>query len=138
MGRREECAAHGWTAEDLPDPQDPATRSASVLDWTQITKPGHTEMLDFYQELIKTRRGEPDARSGDLRATEVDVDEADGWLIMHRGHVHVVCNFRPRSQVVPLKGLMVDRVLVSWGRAPVVDESGVWLDGHDVAVLRTR
>jgi maltooligosyltrehalose trehalohydrolase len=57
---------------------------------------------------------------------------------MHRGHVHVVCNFRSRSQVVPLKGHLVDRVLVSWGRAPVVDESGVRLDGHDVAVIRTR
>ncbi len=88
-----------------PTRRIPPRASASVLDWTQITNPGHTEMLDFYRELIKTRRGEPDARSGDLRAAEVDVDEADGWLIMHRGHVHVVCNFRPRSQVVPLKGL---------------------------------
>ena len=137
-GRREEFAAHGWTAADIPDPQDPATRSASVLDWTETKTLGHTEMLEFYRELIKTRRGEPDARSGNLLATAVDVDEEAGWLIMHRGHVHVVCNFRPRSQVVPVTGLMVDRVLVSWGRAPVVDESGVRLDGHDVAVIRTR
>lgn len=137
-GRREEFAAHGWTGKDIPDPQDPATRSASVLDWTERETLGHTEMLEFYRELIKTRRREPDTRSGDLRATVVDVDEDNGWLIMHRGQVHVVCNFRSRSQVVPLTGLMVDRVLVSWGRAPIVDESGVWLDGHDVAVIRTR
>ena len=59
-GRREEFAAHGWTAEDIPDPQDPATRSASVLDWTETKTLGHTEMLEFYRELIKTRR----ARAG--------------------------------------------------------------------------
>ena len=138
QGRREEFAAHGWTAKDLPDPQDPATRSASVLDWTETNRLGHTEMLEFYRELIQTRRREPDTRSGDLRTAKVDVNEANGWLIMHRGHVHVVCNFRSRAQVVPLTGLMVDRVLVSWGRAPIVDEAGVWLDGHDVAVIRTR
>ncbi|HKX65811.1 MAG TPA: malto-oligosyltrehalose trehalohydrolase [Intrasporangium sp.] len=137
-GRRGEFAAHGWTATDLPDPQDPATRSGSVLDWSEVQTLGHTEMLEFYRELIKTRRREPDARSGDLRATQVDVDEANGWLIMHRGRIHVVCNFRSRAQVVPLKGLLVDRVLVSWGRAPIVDESGIGLDGHDVAVIRTR
>ena len=137
-GRREEFAAHGWVATDVPDPQDPATRSASVLDWAESKTLGHTEMLEFYRELINTRRREPDARSGDLLATDVEIDEANGWLIMHRGRIHVVCNFRQRSQAVPLRGLQVDRVLVSWGRAPIVDEFGVLLDGHDVAVLRTR
>jgi maltooligosyltrehalose trehalohydrolase len=94
-------------------------------------------MLDYYRELIKTRRREPDASSGDLGATQVEIDEGSGWLIMHRGRVHVVCNLRPRAQIVPLEGLLIDRVLVSWGRAPVVDEHGIRLDGHDVAVLRS-
>ena len=30
-----EFAAHGWAGEDVPDPQDPATRDASVLDWAE-------------------------------------------------------------------------------------------------------
>ncbi len=30
-GRRREFARHGWDAEAIPDPQDPATRDASVL-----------------------------------------------------------------------------------------------------------
>ncbi len=137
-GRREEFAAHGWSADDIPDPQDPATRSASILAWAERGGRGHTAMLDFYRELIKVRRREPDARSGDLGATQVEVDDENGWLIMHRRSIHVVCNFRPRSQVVPLRGLQVERVLASWARAPVVDAHGIRLDGHDVAVLRTR
>jgi maltooligosyltrehalose trehalohydrolase len=120
----------------VPDPQDPATRDESVLDWREPTAPGHIEMLHFYRELIRVRRTQPDVASGDLRATSTAYDEAGGWLIMSRGSVHVVCNLASRSQVVPFDG-DVQHVLASWGRAPIVDEHGVWLDGHDVAVVRT-
>ena len=34
-GRRREFAAHGWAEEDIPDPQDPATRDRSCLDWSE-------------------------------------------------------------------------------------------------------
>ena len=135
-GRRGEFAAHGWDEADVPDPQDPATRDESVLDWREPTAPGHIEVLHFYRELIRVRRTQPDVASGDLRSTAVAYDEADGWLIMSRGSVHVVCNLASRSQVVPFDG-DVQHVLASWGRAPIVDEHGVWLDGHDVAVVRT-
>ncbi|ADU47867.1 malto-oligosyltrehalose trehalohydrolase [Intrasporangium calvum] len=136
-GRREEFAAYGWAAEDVPDPQDPATWSGSVLNWAERGTPGHTEMLEFYRELTKTRCREPDLAAGDLLATTVELDETAGWVVMHRGRVHVVCNLGPRSRTVPLPDLVVDRVLVSWGRAPIVDEHGVQLDGHDVAVIRS-
>ncbi len=63
-------------------------------------------------------------------------DEHARWIIMSRGHVHVVANLAGRSQIVPFSG-EVARVLASWGRAPIVGEEGVHLDGHDVAVLRT-
>ncbi|GAB2748539.1 malto-oligosyltrehalose trehalohydrolase [Terrabacter koreensis] len=135
-GRRAEFAAHGWDEAEVPDPQDPATRDGSVLDWGEPTAPGHIEMLHFYRELIRVRRTQPDVASGDLRATSTAYDEAGGWLIMSRGSVHVVCNLASRSQVVPFDG-DVQHVLASWGRAPIVDEHGVWLDGHDVAVVRT-
>ncbi|MDC5696588.1 malto-oligosyltrehalose trehalohydrolase [Intrasporangium calvum] len=136
QGRRQEFASHGWAADDVPDPQDPATRGASVLNWPECNTPGHTAMLDFYRELIGTRRREPDLSSGDLSATTVEFDEDDGWLVMHRGLVHVVCNLGQRARTVPLDAGLIDKVLVSWGRAPIVDEHGVHLDGHDVAVVR--
>ena len=72
-GRRGEFAAHGWDEADVPDPQDPATRAQSVLDWSEPSAPGHNEMLHFYRELIKVRRTQPDVASGDLRATSVTV-----------------------------------------------------------------
>ena len=135
-GRRGEFAEHGWDEADVPDPQDPATRDESVLDWSEPTAPGHIEMLHFYRELIKVRRTQPDVASGDLRSTSVRFDEESGWLVLSRGSVHVFTNLASRGQVVPFDG-DVQHVLASWGRPPVVDEHGVWLDGHDVAVVRT-
>jgi maltooligosyltrehalose trehalohydrolase len=136
-GRRAEFAAHGWKSSEVPDPQDPTTRASSALDWADLGRPGHGQMLDFYRELINTRRSEPDLASGDLEKVSVDFDESARWLVVHRGQVHVVCNLSSRSQPVPV-GFDVDRVLVSWGRAPVVNREGIRLDGHDVAVVRTR
>ena len=34
-GRKNEFAAHGWAAADVPDPQDEATFLRSKLDWEQ-------------------------------------------------------------------------------------------------------
>jgi maltooligosyltrehalose trehalohydrolase len=90
----------------------------------------------FYVALLRVRRTEPDVASGDLRATSVQVDEDARWIVMSRGTVHVVANLAGRSQVVPFSG-EVDRVLASWGRAPIIRGEGVRLDGHDVVVVRT-
>jgi maltooligosyltrehalose trehalohydrolase len=136
QGRRAEFAAHGWAEADVPDPQDRATRDASVLRWAETVSPGHVEMMYFYVALLRVRRTEPDVASGDLRATSVQVDEDARWIIMSRGTVHVVANLAGRSQVVPFSG-EVDRVLASWGRAPIIRGEGVRLDGHDVVVVRT-
>ena len=87
-GRRAEFAAHGWDEADVPDPQDPATRAHSVLDWSEPSAPGHNEMLHFYRELIKVRRTQPDVASGDLRATSVSVRRG-------RGVDHHVARLRP-------------------------------------------
>ena len=83
------------------------------------------------------RREYADVASGDLRSVSVEVDEDAGWIILSRGSVHVVANLSGRAQVVPFTS-EVERVLVSWGDAPVVDEHGVGLDGHDVAVVQVR
>jgi maltooligosyltrehalose trehalohydrolase len=55
-GRRAEFAAFGWREDEVPDPQDPATRDRSVLRWEERTSPPHRDMLAFYRDLIALRR----------------------------------------------------------------------------------
>ena len=58
-GRRREFAAHGWAEADIPDPQDPAARLRSCLDWTEPGQEPHRALLDWHRRLIALRRAEP-------------------------------------------------------------------------------
>ncbi|HET9657820.1 MAG TPA: malto-oligosyltrehalose trehalohydrolase [Kineosporiaceae bacterium] len=99
-GRLEEFAAHGWTAGQLPDPQDPATRRSAVLDWSEPGREPHAALLAWYRDLIALRRKEPDLRDDDLSA--VRVETGGTWVRMRRGRLHVVANLGPEPVTVPL------------------------------------
>ncbi|HET7398598.1 MAG TPA: malto-oligosyltrehalose trehalohydrolase [Intrasporangium sp.] len=135
-GRRGEFAAHGWAEQDVPDPQDPATREASVLRWDEVTQPEHAATLDFYRRLIEIRRTDPEVASGDLRSVAVAFDEDARWLVLTRGAVRVVANLAEHAATVPLDRPVV-QVLASWSADAAASGDGVRLDGRDVAVVRT-
>ena len=48
-GRRREFAAFGWKPDDVPDPQDPATFERSNLDWDELDKEPHAELLEWHR-----------------------------------------------------------------------------------------
>lgn len=90
-GRRAEFAAHGWNEADVPDPQDPATRAHSVLDWSEPNAPGHNEMLHFYRE---AHQGAAHAARRRLRRPARHV----GDLRRGRSVAHHVARVRPRRR----------------------------------------
>jgi maltooligosyltrehalose trehalohydrolase len=98
QGRRAEFAAHGWAAEDVPDPQDRATFERSRLDWSEASAPEHRAMLAWYRELIALRRSRPELADPALDQLRVDYDEAARWLVLRRGQVRVAANLGPDTQ----------------------------------------
>lgn len=130
-GRKAEFAAHGWDADEIPDPQDPATFSRSKLDWTEVGTGDHARLLELYRSLIALRRNESDFADpwlGDLR---VDYDEDARWLVMYRGTFAVACNLGADPVTVPVAGAPV---LAS--ADPTADGAGTRLAGQSFAVLR--
>jgi maltooligosyltrehalose trehalohydrolase len=91
-GRRAEFAAFGWDPEDIPDPQDPATRDMSVLRWDERTEGDHAEVLAWYRTLIALRRSRSELRDARQGAVEVHADDRAGWLRFRRGELEVVVN----------------------------------------------
>ncbi|GAA1892936.1 malto-oligosyltrehalose trehalohydrolase [Lapillicoccus jejuensis] len=137
-GRRGEFASHGWDAEEVPDPQDPATRERSVLRWDEVTEAGHARMLRWYTSLVDLRRSDPDLADDRLDHVHVH-EEASRWLRLHRGGVRVVVNAVADPQVVPLDADDDERarVVLTWDPATTRRvPGGVELGGHGVAVLR--
>jgi maltooligosyltrehalose trehalohydrolase len=89
-GRRAEFARHGWPLDDVPDPQDPETFRRSRLDWAEPAVPPHSEMLEFYRDLIAVRKAHTDL--SDPRLDAVEVRHGDNYLVMLRGDCTVVAN----------------------------------------------
>jgi maltooligosyltrehalose trehalohydrolase len=133
-GRRAEFSAHGWDADDVPDPQSPATRDASVLDWSERDRGVHGRVLRWYRSLVDLRRSAHELRSGRLDQVAVRTDEARRWLVVSRPGWRVACNLADRPQTVPLDAMA--EVALSWSGSAAVGDRAVALDGHDVAVLR--
>jgi maltooligosyltrehalose trehalohydrolase len=102
-GRRSEFAAFGWSPEDIPDPQDPATFRAATLDWLERERDPHAGLLAWYGELIALRRSEPSLRDGDRAGVRVEGDGI-GCLAVRRGPIRVVANLGSESLVVPGTG----------------------------------
>ncbi|UXY22567.1 malto-oligosyltrehalose trehalohydrolase [Streptomyces cynarae] len=134
-GRRREFAAHGWAEEDVPDPQDPATRDRSCLDWSEPEREPHARVLAWYRELVALRRGQPDLSDPDLCDVKVTYDEDARWLAFRRGDVRVAVNLAKEPSHIPL-GLRNARVLAAWEPVQPPDEDGmVTVPGESCVVL---
>ncbi len=139
-GRAREFASHGWSADEVPDPQDPATRDDSVLDWSEVGTDRGARLFAWTRELIALRAVEPDLASGDLSAVSVThADDASDarWLVVARGRARLVVNLADDAQAVPVPGAAAatTEVLAAWSDADAADDA-VTLPAHACAVLR--
>ncbi|KUN40203.1 malto-oligosyltrehalose trehalohydrolase [Streptomyces longwoodensis] len=134
-GRRREFAAHGWAEEDVPDPQDPATRDRSCLDWSEPERAPHARLLAWYRSLIALRHSHPDLTDPDLGDLRVAHDEQARWLAFRRGDVRVAVNLSPKPAAIPL-GSRPARVLAAWEPVEVPGQDGLLhLPGESCVVL---
>jgi maltooligosyltrehalose trehalohydrolase len=91
-GRRKEHA-HDKPWQSIPDPESQETFDNSKLNWKEVDKPLHAEMLEWYRSLINLRMSQPSLQDGDLKKLKVSFDENQLWLSMQRGEVLVLFNF---------------------------------------------
>ncbi|MFI6645038.1 malto-oligosyltrehalose trehalohydrolase [Streptomyces sp. NPDC050504] len=120
-GRRREFTSHGWAAADVPDPQDPATRDRSCLDWTEPARAPHAGLLAWHRELIALRRAQPDLSDPDLAALRVAYDEEARWIAYRRGDLRIAVNLAAEPARIALGA---GRVVASWQRVAAPDEDG--------------
>jgi malto-oligosyltrehalose trehalohydrolase len=135
-GRRAEFAGHGWSAADIPDPQDEATFARSRLDWAEPGRAPHRELLDWYRELITLRRSRPELTDPRLPGLRADYDEASRWLVVWRGRLRVAANLGVAAVTVPLRR-PAGGVLAASRPGVSLAADTVTLPGSSVAVVET-
>ncbi|GHF25389.1 malto-oligosyltrehalose trehalohydrolase [Streptomyces mashuensis] len=132
-GRRREFAAHGWAEEDVPDPQDPATRDRSCLDWTEPACEPHARLLAWYRRLIALRTDLP--HDAPLSATDVTVGPG-GTTVLHRAPYTITVNPTRETVTLPLPHTPAE-IQAAWGRVPPPAPDGtLTLPPESAAVLR--
>ena len=131
-GRRRELAAKGFAAEQVPDPQDPATFARSRLDWAERDRPPHAQALQFTRALIALRRRLPELTGGQPgRAT---VDEQRQTLRYERGNLIVLVNLGASGPVSVSLPSADRRLLLATG-ASITSSGSVELAEGAVAIL---
>src|SRR4051812_28229354 len=130
-GRKAEFASHGWDADEIPDPQDLETFERSKLKWDELDSGDHAKLLGLYRDLIALRHREPDFADPWLDHMQVDYDEEQRWIALHRGAFAIVCNLGDGAVTVPVAG---EVVLAS--ADPTVGDA-TELPGQSFTILRT-
>ncbi|MFE8977506.1 malto-oligosyltrehalose trehalohydrolase [Streptomyces cyaneofuscatus] len=128
-GRRREFGAHGWAEEEIPDPQDPATRDRSCLDWSEPEREPHARLLAWYRQLIALRRTLPDLHDPDLAAVKTAYDEDARWIAYRRGDLRIAVNLADKPAAIPLGSgrhrRVGGRVVAAWEPVEAPGADGV-------------
>ncbi|MEA3132746.1 MAG: maltooligosyltrehalose trehalohydrolase, partial [Gammaproteobacteria bacterium] len=98
-GRRNEFSAFAWQAE-VPNPQALETFERSKLDWSELTRPEHADLLAWHRRLIGLRFDNLGC-TGNSRPS-VEFDATARWLTFTFGGLLVVFNFGAKAQQVPM------------------------------------
>jgi maltooligosyltrehalose trehalohydrolase len=130
-GRRREFAAFGWKPEEIPDPQSPDTFASAVLDWSELERAPHAEVLAWYRDLLRLRREHAALRDG--RFARVRCDDREQWLVVERGPITVACVVGDRSARVALP--RPGRLQLSSGGEVQIEDGAALLPPHGVAVF---
>jgi maltooligosyltrehalose trehalohydrolase len=143
-GRSKEFGGHGWAAlygseVDVPDPQDHATRDASVLDWSEKDDGVHAALLSWYRTLVALR-AEPAVASGDLAGVSVRAQDDDATVVVTRPGVVVALTRSEDDVALSLpEADGVWRVAAAWDDAARLHETDagptLTLGPRSVAVL---
>jgi maltooligosyltrehalose trehalohydrolase len=136
-GRKNEFAAHGWDAADVPDPQDEATFLRSKLDWEQPHREPYLGLHAWYREMIALRRARPELTDPRLDRVKADFDEDARWLLVRRGRLRIAANLGGKSVRLPL-GQRGTGVLAASSSGVAIKQDKVTMPPASFAVVETR
>ncbi|NLT31302.1 MAG: DUF3459 domain-containing protein, partial [Propionibacterium sp.] len=128
-----------WDISTVPDPQDPATFTGSILNWDETEQEPHRFLLELNRKLLDLRRTHADLT--DPRFDGVAVrhgtgEPGDEWLVVERGEaISIAVNFGAQPTEMELEA--AGDVLLSTGEA-VVTDTHVHLGPHSSLLVHLR
>jgi maltooligosyltrehalose trehalohydrolase len=128
-GRAREAAAQGVRSFDAPDPQACETFERSKLDWRELGRAPHREMLDYHRALIALRKRCPELGATGLGgASRCDRDRRT--LTFERGRFAIALNLSTEER--RLRG---SSILLASDANARIDRGELVLGPESVAVI---
>ena len=133
-GRSREFSSFRW-AGTVPNPQALETFTRSKLDWSELSRPPHAEIYQWYRQLIQLR-----AHKHARTKASVTFDAAARWLRFVHGDVLCVFNFSDAAQRVPLPrgAWRLELRADAAGEPPAVEQPADEVPGQATFVFRRR
>lgn len=131
-GRKREFATFGWDPGEIPDPQAAATFERSKLDWRELQRSPHRELLDWHKQLIRLRKDQRQLFDDRLHTATWATDDKR-WLVLRRGALSVACNFSGDVVDIDLDEPLGDIQLAS-AEVPVLTAGSARLTPESVAI----
>jgi maltooligosyltrehalose trehalohydrolase len=125
-GRRREFAAFDWDPSTIPDPQAEETWQQSRLQWEEISRDNHRELLEWHRALLTLRAAHPTLRDGCPRDVGTTFDDDRGHFVVTRGSIVVACNLGDAPAQIHL---------ASGGHIALASESTIEIRDDDVLQL---
>jgi maltooligosyltrehalose trehalohydrolase len=132
-GRRDEFRAFGWQPEDVPDPQAESTFRNSQLDWSELERAPHRELLAWYRGLLALRRRSAELLDGRRDRVRVEFDEDARWIRVQRGGVTFAANLGERAVELPAPQ---GELVLSHPASPLTAAGKVVLEPESCAIWR--
>jgi maltooligosyltrehalose trehalohydrolase len=134
-GRIREFASFGWDPEKIPDPQARNTFERSVLNWNEIKKQPHAEILNWYKQLILLRKKLAQSQDSPSDTTEAFADDTAGFLVMTRGRITLAFNLADKKQPVPVKNANKMSIKLCSAKDFEINANSIILPPESAAVL---
>jgi len=132
-GRTHEFESFGWSADQVPDPQDVDTFQRSRLDWAERGREPHASLLEWHRALIKLRRETPALWAGP--AAEVTFDETARWLVVARTGSRLAVSLSDEERLAPLDGALPWTIALASAVGIAVEGESVRMPPMSAAVL---
>ncbi|MEA5453383.1 malto-oligosyltrehalose trehalohydrolase [Sinomonas sp. JGH33] len=136
-GRLREFERMGWDPALVPDPQDPATRLRSMLDWSEVATDDGARLLALYSRLIAARRSLSGLWAAPLNETVVSSGGTDEgrWIAWRRPGATVAACLGQGGADVRLDGGPRRRIVVATHEAIRTEGMVISFPGPGAVVL---
>jgi maltooligosyltrehalose trehalohydrolase len=140
-GRKEEFEDFSGFDGDVPDPQDPATFARSVLDWDELRRPPHSEVLGLYRDLLAIRADITKAQADTDRGLSAEAP-ADTTLRIDRPPYRALINLKGTAKMTLPTGAPVLLHTEQGGytsdpRPPAFSEETISFSRPGAAIIRS-